>query len=117
MAHAGLALATSIAITIATLLLFYGLKKKIGSLGSLSYLECGLKASLASAIMGVSAYLVDNGLYKTLGESKLYNLVSLLAATGTGVVVYGVLCYVLGVEEARVIIGKVKDRIMRKTRV
>lgn len=117
MAHAGLALATSIAITIATLLLFYGLKKKIGSLGTLSYLKCGLKASLASAIMGVSAYLVYNGLYKTLGESKLYNLVSLLAATGTGVVVYGVLCYVLGVEEARVIIGKVKDRIMRKTRV
>lgn len=114
MAHAGLALATSIATTIATILFFYGLKKKIGSLGTISYLKYSLKAGLASTIMGVVVYLAYHGLYKTLGVSKLYNLVSLLVATGTGVIIYGVLCYIFGIEEVRVIVGKIKDRTMRK---
>lgn len=117
MAHAGLALATSIATTIATLLLFYGLKKKIGSLGTRSYLKCGLKAGLASVIMGVVAFRLYHGLYKILGVSKLYNLVALLVAVGTGAIVYGALCYVFGIEEVRGIAGKVKDRIMKKMRV
>lgn len=117
MAHAGLALATSIALTIATLLLFYGLKKKIGSLGTLSYLKCGLKIGLASAIMGVVVSLVYHGLYKILGVSKLYNLVSLLTAASTGVIVYGILCYVFRIKEIRVIVSKVTDEIMHKMRV
>jgi putative peptidoglycan lipid II flippase len=111
LAHAGLALATSIAVTIATILMFYGLKKKIGPLGIMSYLKCGLKAALASAIMGVVAYLVYHGLYNALGVSKLYNLVSLLAAVGTGVVVYGLLCYLFAIEEVRLIVEKVRERI------
>src|SRR5699024_2877161 len=50
MDHAGLALATSIATTIATLLLFYGLKRKMGSLGTISYIKYGLRVGLASAV-------------------------------------------------------------------
>lgn len=70
MAHAGFAFAT--------ILIFYGLKKKIGSLGTLSYIKCGLKVGLASAIMGVVEYIVSHGLYGILGVSKLYNLISLI---------------------------------------
>jgi putative peptidoglycan lipid II flippase len=117
MAHAGLALATSIAITIATLLMFYGLKKKIGSLGTMSYIKCGLKAGIAAAVMGVAAYIVYHRLYNALGVSKLYNLVSLLAAVGTGVIVYGFLCYLFAIEEVRLIMGKVKDNIARRLRL
>jgi putative peptidoglycan lipid II flippase len=117
MAHAGLALATSIAVTIATLLMFYGLKKKIGSLGTMSYIKCGFKAGIAAAVMGVAAYLVYHGLYKALGVSKLYNLVSLLAAVGTGVIVYGFLCYLFAVDEVRLIVRKVKDRIAGRLRL
>lgn len=108
MAHAGLALATSIATIIATILMFYGLKKKIGSLGTVSYIKCGLKAGLASSIMGVVAYVAYHGLYSALGVSKLYNLIFLLVAVGLSVIVYGVLCYLFGIEEARDIIDKVK---------
>lgn len=114
MAHAGLALATSIAITIATLLLLYGLRKKIGPLGMLSIFKCGLKATLASAIMGAVAFRLYHGLYMMLGMARLYNLLSLLAAAGMGVIVYGILCYALGIEEVRVIVGQFKDRIIRK---
>ena len=115
MEHAGLALATSIATTIATILMFYGLKKKIGSLGTLSYIKCGLKAGLASLIMGVVAYVVYHGLYGILGASKLYNLISLLVAVGLAVIVYGVLCYVFKIEEVRDIVDKVIKRLKSKS--
>lgn len=114
MEHAGLAFATSIATTIATILMFYGLKKKIGSLGTLSYIKCGLKAGLASLIMGVVAYVVYHGLYGILGASKLYNLISLLVAVGLAVIVYGVLCYIFKIEEVRDIIDKVIKRLESK---
>lgn len=114
MGHAGLAFATSIATTIATILMFYGLKKKIGSLGTLSYIKCGLKAGLASLIMGVVAYVVYHGLYGILGASKLYNLISLLVAVGLAVIVYGVLCYVFKIEEVRDIVDKVINKLKSK---
>lgn len=115
MGHAGLALATSIGNTIATILLFYGLEKKIGSLGTLSYIKCGLKSGLASVIMGVVAYVFYHGLYGMLGVSKIYNLISLLVAVGLGVVVYGVLCYVFKVEEVRDFVVAIKNRLLNKS--
>lgn len=114
MGHAGLAFATSIATTIATILMFYGLKKKIGSLGTKSYIIIFIKSGLASAIMGVVAYSIYHELYGLLGVSKLHNLISLLAAVGIGVIVYGVLCYLLKVEEIRLIVKKVRQRLIKR---
>lgn len=113
MDHSGLALATSIATTIGTLLLFYGLKKKIGSLGTKAYITTFLKTGLASGVMGVVAYVVYHGMYGVLGVSKLYNLVSLLVAVGVGVVVYLVLCYVFKIEEVRGVVSKVREKLER----
>lgn len=114
MAHAGLAFATSIANTVATLLLYYDLKKKIGSLGTRGYIRNFTKAGFASAIMGVIVHIVYNCLYDLLGISKLFNLISLLSAVGTGVIIYGMLCHVFGIEEVKKLIGKPKDRVMSK---
>lgn len=113
MAHGGLALATSIATTISTVLLLVGLKKKIGSLGTKAYITTFLKTGLASGIMGVVAYLIYHGLYGILGVSKLYNLLSLIVAVGVGAIIYVVLCYLFKVEEVRDAVGKVRDIIMR----
>ena len=114
MAHAGLAFATTIANTMATLLLYYNLKNKIGSLGTRRYIINFVKAGLASIVMGFIVYIVYHGLYNFLGVSKMANLISLLSAVGVGVIVYGVLCYIFGIEEVKEIIGQVKDRVMRK---
>jgi len=114
MGHAGLALATSIATTIATLLMFYGLKKKIGSLGTMSYIKCGIKSGFASAVMGIAAYFIYHELYKILGAAKLYNLIALLAAASSGVIIYGILCYVLGIDEVKDIVNKLKYRIIKR---
>ncbi|NLY47051.1 MAG: murein biosynthesis integral membrane protein MurJ [Tissierella sp.] len=113
MEHSGLALGTSIANTAATLLMFYSLKKKIGSLGTVGYTITFIKSGLASAIMGVIAYTVYHGLYGSLGISKLYNLISLLVAVGLAVIVYGVLCYIFKVGEVRDIVGRIIKRIRR----
>ncbi len=113
MAHSGLALATSIATTIATIMLFYGLKKKIGSLGTKQYIITLLKTGLASAIMGLIAYVTYHGLYGLLGVSKIYNLISLLVAVGLGVIIYAVLCYVFKVEEVRDVVNQIKKRIIK----
>lgn len=113
MAHAGLALATSIATTIATILLFYGLKKKIDLLGTRGYITIFIKTGLASGIMGVVSYLVYHQTYRILGISKLYNLISLLLAIGVGVSVYLVLCYVFGVEVVRDVLVKVRKRLRK----
>jgi len=114
MGHAGLALATSIATTIATLLMFYGLKKKIGSLGTMSYIKCGIKSGLVSIVMGIAAYFIYHELYKILGVAKLYNLIALLAAASSGVVIYVVLCYVLGIDEVKNVVNKLKLRIIKR---
>ncbi len=110
MAHAGLALAASISATVSVLLMFYVLRKNIGSLGTKGYIATFAKSGLASVAMGIAAYFVYNGLYGLLGVSKLYNLISLLAAVGIGVVVYGVLCYAFGIDEVRNVVWKVKAR-------
>lgn len=89
MAHSGLALATSIATTIVTLLLLYGLKKKIGSLGIKGYIITFIKTGLASIVLGVDSYLTYHGMYGVLKVSKLYNLTSLLVAVGVGAILYG----------------------------
>lgn len=114
MAHSGLALATSISTIIATCLMFYGLRNKIGSLGVLSYIKYAIKPGIASVVMGVVSYMSYHGLYRLLGVSKLYNLISLLVAVTIGATVYGVLCYVLGIEEIRDMVDKVKIKLSNR---
>lgn len=113
MGHAGLALATSISTTIATILLLYGLKNKIGSLGTKGYIITFFKTGIASMIMGAIAYFTYYELYKFLGVSKLYNLISLVVAVGFGVIVYIILCYVFNVKEIRDIIDRIRIRLVK----
>lgn len=113
MAHAGLAFATSISVTVATLILFYGLKKRIGSLGTFGYIKTGIKSLAASAPMGVVAYLVYNVLHSILGSSSIFNLIALVAAVGAGAIVYYILCYLFKVEQVRDLTEKVLQRLKR----
>lgn len=113
LAHAGLALATSIATTITAFFLLYQLKKKIGRLGTMVFLRCGLKAGLASAVMGVAVYATYSVLYSLLGESKINNIVSFVTSSSLAVIVYIVLCYLLKVNEIRMFVDKIIIRIKR----
>ncbi|MDQ4678570.1 polysaccharide biosynthesis C-terminal domain-containing protein, partial [Stenotrophomonas maltophilia group sp. RNC7] len=93
MGHSGLAFATSIATIIATIIMLYGVKKKIGLLRTKNYIITFFKIGLASILMGIVTYSTYYGLYKSLGTIRLRNLISLFVAVGLSVIVYVTLCY------------------------
>lgn len=121
MAHSGLALATSLAAIITIILLYAGLKRKIGSLGTKTYIICGAKSGIASAIMGIAAYLIYNRMYWMLEESAVGNIVSLLTSVAVAVLIYLILCYTLGIEEVKLVVDsgqrKLKSAYFRNNKL
>ena len=114
MAHSGLALATSISATITTFLLLYGLKKKIGPIGTKEYIGTLIKTGLAACIMGAISYTTYQGIYGALGVSQLYNVISLVSAISIGGLIYLILCYFLKVEIIMDIVEKIRKKFSNK---
>ena len=108
MGHSGLALATSIASTISTILLIYGLNKKVDSLEFKEYIIGFFKIVFSSIVMGVVVYIGYFGLSFILDSTKIYKIISLLITMGLAITVYGILCYILGIKEIETLIDKTK---------
>ena len=114
MAHSGLALATSIATTVTTGSLIYGLKKKIGSLGLSKLVKCGFKSLISSLVMGVLVYLTYYPLEsKVLGNTML-ELAVLLGVISLGAAVYLIIIYLLKVDEIGWFVNLFKRRLGNK---
>ncbi len=113
MAHRGLALATSISSIIASLLLIYGLKKKIGSFGFLKSVKCGIKALFASAIMGVVVYFINIALKGSMEGSTLSEFIALSITAGAGLLVYSIIIYFFRIEETEWVIKVVRERLRK----
>lgn len=102
----GLALATSISAIVAVVLLFTSLRRKIGGLGLSNLVKSFTKIGLASVIMGVIARGGFNYLKQSLGQN-----LALIIAIGIGVVVYGILVYLMRIPEMDQTIAAVKRRL------
>lgn len=111
MGHAGLALATSISTSFAALLLFINLRKRLGAIGVSHNIRCFLKSLLASLVMVLLVYLVFFKLTPLLPALKLVELLMLLLSVGLGVLVYGIICSVLGVKEIRILINSLIKKL------
>jgi putative peptidoglycan lipid II flippase len=111
MAHAGLALATSISATFTTLLLFLDLRKKIGPMGLKKYLICFAKTLFASIIMGIVVYGLFYGLMPLLPNKKIIELIGLLVSVAIGALIYFLLCCILRVKEIRILLSTLIKRI------
>ncbi len=111
MAHSGLALATSIATTVTTGSLIYGLRKKIGSIGMSNYIICGLKSLVSSLVMGVLVYLLYYPLESAVLGNTLLELVVLLGVISLGAAVYFLMIYLLRVEEMNWFVNLFKKRL------
>ena len=98
MAHAGLALATSISATFTSVMLFISLRKKIGPIGLRSYLRNLIKILLAALIMGVVVRFTFYGLISKFSINRFFEMILLLLSIGVGAVVYFVLCLLLKVD-------------------
>jgi putative peptidoglycan lipid II flippase len=104
----GVALATSIAASFTTILLFISLRKKIGPFGMKQISISFLKILFASSLMGGLAKLSFN--YLTISLSQ--NL-SLLIAIGVGALSYFVIIYFMKIEDVDVIVGAIKKKLGR----
>lgn len=105
MGISGLALATSISAIFCSGLLFWSLRKKVGSLGLKVMVISTVKILVASGIMGTAASITFIRLSNYLGSN-----LSLLLAILIGVIVYGLLILVLKIPEAEEIIRLIKDK-------
>jgi putative peptidoglycan lipid II flippase len=104
----GLALATSVAATFTTVLLFISLRKKIGPFGMKQISISFLKILFASLVMGGLAKLSFNYLTTSLSQN-----LSLLLAIGVGAVSYFVIIYFMKIEDVDVIVGAIKKKLGR----
>jgi putative peptidoglycan lipid II flippase len=104
-AHAGLALATSISTTFTSVMLFINLRKKIGSIGLKGYIRCLTKTLIAAMIMGAVVYFTFYGLTDSHNFNRIFESLILLLSVGLGAIVYFVLCILLRVKELKVLIG------------
>ncbi|SHH49879.1 putative peptidoglycan lipid II flippase [Anaerosphaera aminiphila DSM 21120] len=115
----GLAASVSIATTIAVLISFVLLRRKIGNLGTKSYIKALIKTLIASLAMGAVAltYFPLESLllaYVTSNTSiKLVKLLVLLFVVSIAVLVYAICLYLLGVREIRDIVAIVKRKLKK----
>lgn len=111
MDHRGLALATSISAIISTALLLYGLKNKIGSLGTMELIKCGFKSLGASLIMGTVVYFTYYSLESFAHGSTILGVLVLLLSLTLGGIIYLLIIYVLKIDEFNWLVNLLKRRL------
>lgn len=112
-AHAGLALANSVATVLTAALLLIALRRKIGPAG---YFKTGLavgKIALASLAMAMAVDVAARAGFIQAGQSLRTQALAAVVLVSGGVLVYGLAVLVLGVEEAGTVWRAVGGRIRR----
>lgn len=97
---AGLALASSIGVTVNLVLLWINLRSEVKTLNESEILSLVYKISLASLVMGTVVQMLKYPLAKLLNQQFFWGIFGQGAIAGiAGVVVYFFLCYILKVPE------------------
>jgi len=113
----GLAASVSIATTIAVFISFILLRRKIGNLGTKSYIRALIKTLIASVFMGIFAlcYFPYERLIMTFipggGLLTLLRLLMLIIIVGIAAIIYLICLYYLGVREVRDVVSIVKNKL------
>lgn len=111
MQHRGLALATSIASIVATILLLVSLNKKLGSLNLRGTLIDITKMGISSLIMGGIVFAVNRALFYMCGNSFHWVGVNVVLSITLGLAVYVPLLLLLRVRQARDIVDIAKSKL------
>lgn len=112
--HMGLALGTSLAATITTIIMLFDLNKKLGKLDYRSMVSCLLKSFASSAIMGLAAYIAFNFIGVRLSSNFYMQVISLFLTISIGIVVYLLLIKQLKVEEFNWLYKSVVRKVRRE---
>lgn len=115
----GLAASVSIATTIAVFISFILLRRKLGNLGTKSYIKALIKTIMASLVMGLIAlsYFPYEKLIMSLtsgGLQTLLRLIFLMIVVFIAATAYVFCLYKLGVREVRDVVNIVRDKLERR---
>lgn len=113
MAHRGLALATSIAVTLTTIYLFYTLRKKVSGFNVLAIIKCGIKSLFSSIIMAVAVHLSYNILIVRFVGGKFIELLVLMLSVTLGAAIYFIILYLLRVNELVWFVNLIKKKFAK----
>ena len=114
MQHKGLALATSIAATVTTVLFLFILRQKIGQFGIIKIIKCVLKSLAASLIMGGIVYFAYYYFLESFVENSIIlEIVMLSFSASLGAVIYFFIINLLKVEEIAWLLAIFKKRLKR----
>lgn len=116
----GLATSVSVATTVAVIMSFVFLKRKIGNLGLKSIIKALVKTIMASAIMGIfcivyfpiEKMLIGN--LTSMARIRGVQLLLLLVVVLIAALIYGFLLYKLGVKEIIQVVEMAKNKMKNK---
>lgn len=113
MQHAGLALATSIASAVTTILLFWNLRRKMGNIGGTSIAKVVAKSGIAALLMGVTIYYFNMYLSNVMNNIiPIMYALRLFLTIGIGTVIYCIIIYIFKIEEINWIVKLIKNRLV-----
>lgn len=114
MAHGGLALATSISISIGTILLFFKLKWYMQSLVIKEIMLTSSRSAIAAFIMGISVKIIHKFMLKLNVVSFIGDLTILMTVIFLGFLLYFLLAVVFRIKEIKILTDKCKRIYMKK---
>jgi putative peptidoglycan lipid II flippase len=114
LAHAGLALATSLASILNLALLVLALRKKLGSLGWRGIAQSALKTLGSSAVMGAAVWVAVKVFIPTQGASFIALAAGVMACVTVGLVIFGGCSYGFKSPELSNVLAEIKTSIKRK---
>jgi putative peptidoglycan lipid II flippase len=114
MAHAGLALATSLASALNLALLVIALRNKLGSLGWRGIAQSAIKTLGCAAIMGAAVWVATQVFIPADGAVFIELLAGLLACVVAGLAVFGICSYGIKSPEFASMLAEIKMGINRK---
>ena len=109
----GLAMATSISYMVTVVLMFFSLRKKVGSFNGSAVVSTFLRSLIWAIVMSIVVILIYNNLVAVLGLSFIGECTSLAAAILGGIIVYIICMKILKVEEMKLVEDSVKNFFKR----
>lgn len=97
----GLALATSLSISVGAVLLLVCLRNKLGPIGGKDILITGIKVIIASILMGIAVWLIYNIIQSMQPKGTVGNLVTVLINVILGIAIYYLIIRLMNINEVK----------------
>ncbi|TDT51975.1 murein biosynthesis integral membrane protein MurJ [Fonticella tunisiensis] len=107
----GLALATSISITVTTVLLIRSLNKRVKDVGTGKMLSAFIKITVSSLVMSIVVLLMNKAIIAKLGLNFKGSIISIFSCALVGALIYIVGIYILKLDEFMYAVNLAKRKL------